>query len=71
MTAFNAGASRAGQIGNGAFPPGGAIRGPSRLSTALDPEPKAQADHEPTLNDTCRTPSAMRVCGSRGNIVLK
>jgi hypothetical protein len=39
----------AGQIGNDAFPPGGAIRGPSRPSTALDPEPTAQADPNPTF----------------------
>jgi hypothetical protein len=26
-----------------------AIRGPSRLSTALDPEPRAQADPKPSL----------------------
>ena len=51
------------------FPPGGAIRGPLRLSTTLDPEPTAQADHKPTLNDTCRTPSAMRICGSRGRMM--
>jgi hypothetical protein len=46
-----------------------AIRGPSRSSIALDPEPTAQADPEPTLNDTCRTPSAMRICGSRGRMM--
>jgi len=42
-------ASPAGQIGNVAFPPGEAIRGPSRLSAALDPEPTAQTDPEPTF----------------------
>jgi hypothetical protein len=32
------------------LPPGGAIRGPSRLSTALDPEPTAQADPLPPID---------------------
>jgi hypothetical protein len=36
-------------IGNGRNPPGGAISSPLRLSTALDPEPTAQADPEPTF----------------------
>ena len=49
MTAFKAWASQAGQIGNDAFPPRAAIRGPSRSSAALDPEPTAQTDPEPTF----------------------
>ena len=31
------------------FPPGEAIRGPSRSSTALDPEPTAQTDPQETF----------------------
>jgi hypothetical protein len=50
MTALNAWASQAGQIGNGRNPPGEAIRGPSRSSTALDPEPTAQTDPERKFN---------------------
>src|SRR6266446_3716930 len=47
-TAFNSWTSPAGQIGNDAFPPGEAIRGPSRSSTALDPSQTAQTDpYEP------------------------
>jgi|SRR5258708_4530966 hypothetical protein len=42
MTAFKPWVSRAAQIWNGRNPPGEAIRGPSRSSTALVPEPTAQ-----------------------------
>jgi hypothetical protein len=36
----------------GRNPPGEAIRGPSRPSTALDPEPTAQTDPNPTFMTT-------------------
>jgi hypothetical protein len=49
MTAFDASALPAGQIGNVAFPPREVIRGPSTSSTALDPEPTAQTDPQRTL----------------------
>ena len=39
MTAFEARASQAGQIGKVGFPPCAAIRGPSRSSTVLDLKP--------------------------------
>ena len=49
MTAFEGWTSPARQIGNDVFPPGEAIRGPSRSSTALDPEPTAQTDPQETF----------------------
>ena len=42
-------ASTSWRIGKGRFPPGEAIRGPSRSSTTLNPEPTAQIDPKGTL----------------------
>jgi hypothetical protein len=46
---FRQEASTAILIGEARCPPGEAIRGPSRSSTALDPEPTAQTDPLPTI----------------------
>jgi hypothetical protein len=48
---------------NDGFPPGEAIRGPSRSSTALDPEPMAQTDRQQSLqNLPTRTSSFGQTC---------
>src|SRR6266851_2554401 len=50
MAAFRAAGATATRIGNGSSPPGEAIRGPSRSSTALNPEPTAQTDPSRSLS---------------------